>query len=88
MQNKNNRWLDIQIFIVTLALTASVTLWNKFAADDRSSTSELAATARPEAAVSLVPSQPPTRIYLGGPAPQLPAVRSPAPQAVTRSSRP
>ena len=88
MQNKTNRWLDVQIVIVTLALTFSLALWNLFAGGSRSGNSGIA-TSSQGATLSSVASQPQGRIYLGGAAPQSPSIfNAPAPVTITGSSRP
>ena len=87
MQNKTNRWLDVQIVIVALALTFSLGLWNLFAGNDRSVNS--GTTSNPQGiAVSASAPQPSSRIFLGGPAPQSPSFSAPAPVTTTGSSRP
>jgi hypothetical protein len=88
MQNKTNRWLDIQIVIVTLALTFSLALWNLFAGGSRSVNSGLASNVN-GATVSSSASQPQPRVFLGGSAPQVPSFfNAPAPVTSTGSSRP
>jgi hypothetical protein len=69
MQNKTNRWLDVQIVIFSLALTFSLSLWNRFAGNNQPVSNPKEA-ALPTPAAS--PSQPAAAaiIYLGGPAPQ------------------
>jgi hypothetical protein len=69
MQNKNNRWLDVQIVIVSLSLTFSLALWNQFAGDSQPLNSQ--GVSNPTDPALLVPaSQPAPIIYLGGPAPK------------------
>jgi cytoskeletal protein RodZ len=95
MQNKNShRWLDVQIVIMTLAMTVSLALWNLFASKNQTVTQTQATTP------SL--SSPQVTIYFGNPAPQAPAITAPSndtpaisapsaapmPVTTTRSSRP
>jgi len=95
MKYKTNRWLDVQVVIVTLALTFSLTLWNLFAGGSRSVNTVAASSQRGKSSPSYVPSasapQASPRIYLGGAAPQpqsFNAPAAPAPVTSTRSSRP
>lgn len=88
MQNKSNRWLDVQVVIFTLALTFSLYLWNLFAGGNRSVNSATV-TGSQTAGQSSILSQPQGRIYLGGSAPQSPSTyNAPAPVTSTGSSRP
>ena len=94
MQSKPaNRWLDIQIVIVTLVMTITLALWNLFARGSQVDTS--VRTAQESVPPSVSSSQPFTRILLGGSAPQVRQAPSssspysaPAPVTVTSSSRP
>ena len=93
MQNKTNRWLDVQIVIVTLALTFSLALWNLFAGGSRSVNSGTASNVQGAASqgttLSSAAPRPQGRIYLGGAAPQSPSIfNAPAPVTSTGSSRP
>ena len=99
MKYKTNRWLDVQVVIVTLALTFSLTLWNLFAGGSRSVNTVAASSQRgkssPANGSSAAPAasapQAPTRIFFGGAAPQPPsynAPAAPAPVTNTGSSRP
>lgn len=91
MQNKStNRWLDVQIVLVTLTMTLSLFLWNVFAGGNRTSNSGAAANPQGVNTVAVAPSQPRVRILLGGAAPQSPTQFSsgaPAPVTITGSSR-
>jgi hypothetical protein len=88
MQNKTNRWLDVQIVIATLALTFSLALWNLFAGESRSGNSAMASNSQGTTQSSAA-SVPQGRILLGGSAPQSPSIFSaPAPVTNTGSSRP
>jgi hypothetical protein len=91
MQNKPaNRWLDVQIVILTLTMALSLFLWNLFAGGNRPSNSGATANAQGMNTVAFAPSQPRVRILLGGAAPQAPIQFSssvPAPVTVTGSSR-
>jgi hypothetical protein len=89
-----NRWLDVQIVILTLTMTLSLFLWNLFAGGNRPSNSAAAANLQGLNAVAVAPSQPRVRILLGGAAPQIqvPSVsrgssQAPAPVTITGSSR-
>ncbi len=86
MQNKTNRWLDVQIVILALAMTFSLSLWNLFAGGSRSGNPVTASN--PQGGTqSYSPAQPAERIYLGGAAPST-FSNAPAPFASTGSSRP
>jgi hypothetical protein len=95
MQNKSaNRWLDVQIVILTLSMALSLFLWNLFAGNSRTSTSGVTANLQPAQAAFLPQPQPRVRILLGGAAPQaqVPSVsrgssQPPAPVTITGSSR-
>jgi len=91
MQNKPaNRWLDVQIVILTLTMTLSLFLWNLFAGGNRPSNSGTTVNAQGVNTVAFAPSQPRVRILLGGAAPQAPSQFSfsaPAPVTITGSSR-
>ena len=85
-----NRWLDVQIVILTLTMTLSLFLWNLFAGGNRPSNSGATANAQGMNTVASAPSQPRVRILLGGAAPQAPSQfpsSAPAPVTVTGSSR-
>jgi len=76
MQNKANKWLDVQIVLITLFMTISLFLWNLFAGGSRttSTVNTTSAPANPLPAAS-TPTQPSNvRILLGGAAPQQPSV--------------
>jgi hypothetical protein len=97
MQNKTNRWLDVQIVIASLALTFSLALWNLFAGGSRPVSTVTASSQRgkaayaPSAATAAPALQASSPIYLGGAAPQPPsynAPAAPAPVTITSSSRP
>ena len=90
MQNKTaNRWLDVQIVILTIAMTASLFLWNLFAGGNNSTSSGNQASAQ-EVPATIAQVQPRVHILLGGSAPQIqsqsPSSR-PAPVTITGSSR-
>ena len=73
MQNKNaNRWLDVQVVIITLVMTISLFLWNLFAGGNRQisnvTTASQLVDPLPSSSVQTLPSG--VRILLGGPAPQ------------------
>jgi cytoskeletal protein RodZ len=71
MQNKNtHRWLDVQIVIITIAMTVSLALWNLFAAKSQPVTQAQPATSSV--------SSPQTTIYFGNPAPQASAITAPS----------
>jgi hypothetical protein len=85
----------VQVVIVTLALTFSLTLWNLFAGGSRSVNTVTTSSQQGKSSPSYVPSasapQSSPRIYLGGAAPQAPsfnAPAAPAPVTNTGSSRP
>jgi hypothetical protein len=85
-----NRWLDVQIVILTLTMTLSLFLWNLFAGSNRPSNTGATANAQGVNTLAVNPSQPRVRILLGGAAPQAPSQFSssvPAPVTVTGSSR-
>ena len=85
MQNKTNRWLDVQIVIVALALTFSLGLWNLFAGNNHSVNS--GTTSNPKViTVGASAPQPSSRIFLGGPAPQSPSFSGSAPQSSSFSA--
>jgi hypothetical protein len=88
MQNKTNRWLEVQIVITTLALTYGLVLWNFFAGGSRALNTGVA----PSAQSPIIPASAPQftgRIFFGGMAPgSAPSFTAPAPVAVTGSSRP
>jgi hypothetical protein len=102
MQNKPaNRWLDVQVVIITLVMTLSLSLWTLFAGGSKptgnTNTAITPANPLPASSVPTPPSQ--VRILLGGAAPQKPSVAraqapaqtrssAPAPVTVTSSSRP
>jgi hypothetical protein len=103
MQNKStNRWLDVQIVIITLFMTISLFLWNLFAGGSHSTnvvnTTSAQTDPLPVSSVQAPPSS--VRILLGGAAPQKPSVarvqapsqvpakKAPAPVTTTSSSRP
>ena len=86
MQNKTNRWLDVQIVILTLAMTFSLSLWNLFAGGNRSGNPVTASNPR-GVAQAYSPAQPADRLYLGGAAPRT-FTNAPAPLVSTGSSRP
>ncbi len=97
VQNKPaNRWLDVQIVILTLTMTLSLFLWNLFAGGNKSPNPSAAASDRGFNTVSIASPQPRVRILLGGAAPQSPSVsrgssqapfNAPAPVTITGSSR-
>jgi hypothetical protein len=72
MQNKSNKWLDVQIVLITLFMTISLFLWNLFAGGSRTTstatTTSASANPLPDSSVQTLPSG--VRILLGGPAPQ------------------
>jgi hypothetical protein len=71
MQNKNsNRWLDVQVVIMTIAMTASLALWNLFAKGQTGTISQVQPTK--------APSSPQVTIYFGNPAPQSQSVAAPS----------
>jgi len=92
MQNKKNRWLDVQIVIASLTLTFSLALWNLFAGNSHPAKSgEMAnptqVISNPKRAAAPTPSsQPATIIYLGGPAPRSISYLPPASQAQSSSA--
>jgi hypothetical protein len=88
--NPANRWLDVQIVLLTLTMTLSLFLWNLFAGGNRPANSGAAANAQDVNTVAFAPSQPRVRILLGGAAPQASLQISsgaPAPVTLTGSSR-
>jgi len=87
MNNKTNRWLDVQVVIVALALTFTLALWNIFSGTSQSSGTSSAS--QPQQQKSTSAANPGTaRIFLGGAAPQPKSFAAPAPVTVTGSSRP
>ena len=87
MQNKNtNRWLDVQIVIITLVMTISLFLWNFFAGGDRSTTTTAASSAPvdPPQVSSIPTPQVNVRILLGGAAPQQSSVTNNQTQVQSR----
>jgi hypothetical protein len=91
MQSKpTNRWIDVQIVIITLTMTLSLFLWNLFAGSDRQGNMGTAPSTQGVNTLAFAPSQPRVRILLGGKAPQAPSQfssRAPAPVTITGSSR-
>jgi hypothetical protein len=90
-QNKPaNRWLDVQIVLLTLTMTLSLFLWNLFAGGGRQGSTGTTPTTQGVNTFASAPSQPRVRILLGGTAPQAPSqfsFNAPAPVTVTGSSR-
>jgi len=87
MNNKTNRWLDVQVVIVAIALTFMLALWNMFAGTNQSLGSS--STSKPgDQKSSASAGLSTTRIFLGGTAPQSRSVFAPAPVTITGSSRP
>jgi len=76
MQNKTNKWLDVQIVIITLFMTISLFLWNLFAGGSRSTSTVITTSAPvnplPASSAQAQPSR--VRILLGGAAPQQPSI--------------
>jgi hypothetical protein len=96
----SHRWLDAQVVISTLSMTASLGLWRLFAVAPQPVAASLPPTPTGPAVVESTPAGvqaaplvalPSTRILLGGAAPRPPSVNSgggPAPVTSTGSSRP
>jgi hypothetical protein len=91
MQNKTtNRWLDVQIVILTITMTLSLFLWNLFASGNRQTVSGTVVDTLGISVAGINASQPKVRILLGGAAPKSPgqiSASAPAPVTVTGSSR-
>jgi hypothetical protein len=87
MNNKINRWLDVQVVIVALALTFTLALWNIFSGGSQSAGTSTASQPRQQNSASTA-SQGTSRIFLGGAAPQPRSLAAPAPVTITGSSRP
>lgn len=87
MNNKTNRWLDVQVVIVALALTFTLALWNIFSGSSQSSGKNSASQPQQQKSASTA-NQGTARIFLGGAAPQPRSISAPSPVTVTGSSRP
>lgn len=87
MNNKTNRWLDVQVVIVALALTFTLALWNIFSKTSQFLGTSSASQPRGQNSTSAA-NQGTSRIFLGGAAPQPRSFAAPSPVTITGSSRP
>jgi hypothetical protein len=90
MQNKSNKWLDVQIVLITLFMTISLFLWNLFAGGSRTTSTANTTSAPvnplPASSIQTLPSG--VRILLGGAAPQQPSIAQAQAPAQTQVKAP